>query len=100
MNATKYSMARMYILCVLGRWCCAAGLQMCMYVYKQTYTYTLPTTTILDNVVIHAYNSSRSNPPIMVEYFHQCFTVSFFVTGIELLSTYSCTKWRHFHLLI
>ena len=48
-----------------------AGLQMCMYVYKQTYTYTLPTTTILDNMVIHAYNSS--NLPTMVEYFHQCF---------------------------
>ena len=33
--------------------------------------HTAYTTTILDNMVMHAYNSS--NPPILVEYFHQYF---------------------------
>ena len=78
LNATKCRVARMYIvLCVRGRWWCT-DLQMCMYVYKQTYTRphkvcSLPTTTILKHISYYgdAYNSS--NPSIMVEYFHKRF---------------------------
>ena len=59
MNATQYSMARMYILCVRPGEVVAmvyGWSTMCHIVYKQTYTYTQSTTTILDNRVIHTYN--------------------------------------------
>ena len=64
MKATKCRVARMYILCVQGRWWCVClaslDLQTCLYVYQQTYTsphkvFTMPTTTVLDHyMVIHA----------------------------------------------
>ena len=68
MNATKYSMGRMYILCMrpgeVDRRCLVIW---STNVHIQTYTHTA-TTTILDHNMV-PYNSS--NPPIIVEI--QCF---------------------------